>query len=179
MLEALRHRVGVSYAQLHFRNNGERIMNFTNALSRAKKALIIFPEILIDRDTVISIFHYLLKKFTPNNTTLIIRDDQLFSLNTLPSLKTITYSKTDLNSWFLPRHRLVHKIRKTNFDVALDLNIDFSLPSAFLCKKSNAPIRISFEKKNGDRFYNFQIRTKEENDSLNKYKSLLKCLDMF
>ena len=110
---------------------------------------------------------------------VIIRDDQLFAMAYAPALKTLTYSERDINRWFVPRHELLRRMESNKFDVAVDLNVTFSLTSAFLCKASNAPLRISFVKKNGDHFYNFQIKTKPNNANKYSYRSLLKCLDMF
>jgi ADP-heptose:LPS heptosyltransferase len=109
---------------------------------------------------------------------VVIRNDQLFALAYAPQLKTITYSVRDINKWFVPRRELLQRMESNNFDVAMDLNLNFSLTSAFLCKASNAPLRISFVKKNSDQFYNFQVKTKGNNNKYS-YRSLLKCLDMF
>lgn len=110
---------------------------------------------------------------------VLIRDDQLFTMASTPLLKTLTYSARDINTWFVPRRELLQRIETNTFDVALDLNIGFSLPSAFLCKASNAPLRVSFAKQDGDQFYNFQVRTRGKTGNVHKYRSLLKCLDMF
>jgi ADP-heptose:LPS heptosyltransferase len=111
--------------------------------------------------------------------TVVIRDDQLFAMASAPPLKTLTYSVHDINKWFVPRRELLQRMQSNSFDVALDLNLNFSLTSAFLCKASNAPLRISFAKKNGDQFYNFQVKTKGNNGNKYSYRSFLKCLDMF
>jgi hypothetical protein len=111
--------------------------------------------------------------------TLLIRDDQLVSIANTPPLKTLTYSGNDINAWFLPRRELLEKMSTRTFDVALDLNVSLSLPGAFLCKASNAPLRVSFAKQDGDQFYNFQVNTKGASGSTHSYRSLLKCLDMF
>jgi ADP-heptose:LPS heptosyltransferase len=84
-----------------------------------------------------------------------------------------------VNKWFVPRRELLQRMESNNFDVALDLNFHLSLPCAFLCKASNAPLRISFAKRNGDQFYNFQVKTKGNTANKYSYRSLLKCLDMF
>jgi hypothetical protein len=161
---------------MHFRQYRDRMMNFTDALSRARRALVIFPESPLDHESVLTLFRYLLRKFSSEEMTVLIRDDQLFAMASTPPLRTLTYSQRDLNAWFVPRRELLQRMEANTFDVALDLNINFSLPGAFLCKASNAPLRVSFAKKDGDQFYNFQVQTKGTNGN---YKSLLKCLDMF
>jgi ADP-heptose:LPS heptosyltransferase len=110
---------------------------------------------------------------------VVIRDDQLFTMASAPPMKTLTYSVRDVNKWYVPNRELLQRMENSNFDMALDLNLNLSLTSAFLCKASNAPLRISFAKKNGDQFYNFQVKTKGNNNNKYSYRSLLKCLDMF
>ena len=110
---------------------------------------------------------------------VLIRDDQLFSMASIPTLKTLTYSANDINTWFVPRRELLQRMKINIFDVALDLNIGLSLPSAFLCKASNAPLRVSFAKQDGDQFYNFQFQSKGAASNTRTYRSFLKCLDMF
>ena len=179
MLEGFRRRVGLSYSQLHFRNNRDRMMNFTDALTRSRRALVIFPESSLDGGSVLTLFRYLLRKFSPEGIMVLIRDDQLFSMVSTPPLKTLTYSAHDINTWFVPRRELLQRIKTNTFDVALDLNIGLSLPSAFLCKASNAPLRVSFAKQGGDQFYNFQFQSKGAAGNTRTYRSFLKCLDMF
>jgi hypothetical protein len=179
MFDSFRRRVGLSYSQQHFRNTRDRIMNFTDALSRSHRALVIFPELSPDRESIATLFRYLLKKFPSEKMTVLIRDDQLFAMASAPPLKTLTYSQRDINTWFVPRRELVKKMELNTYDVALDLNVGLSLPSAFLCKASNAPLRVSFAKKSGDHFYNFQVQTKNETGNSITYTNLLKCLDMF
>jgi hypothetical protein len=179
MFEGLRLKVGLMYSRLHFRHNRDRIMNFTDALTRSRRALVIFPELALDGESVSTFLRYLLRKFSSEGMIVVIRDDQLFAMASAPPLKTLTYSEHDINKWFVPRRELLQRLESNNFDVALDLNLKLSLTSAFLCKASNAPLRISFAKKNGDQFYNFQVKTKENNSNRYSYRSLLKCLDMF
>lgn len=179
MLEGLRRSVGLTYSRLHFRDSHDRVMHFTDVLSRSHKALVILPETSLDSESTSHLFRFLLKKFPSEKLTVLIPDNQLFAMSSVPALKTLTYSANDVNTWFVPRRKFLKKMESKSFDVAFDLNIDLSLTSAFLCKATNAPLRVSFVKQNGDQFYNFQIKTKETTSQVHSYRNLLKCLDMF
>jgi hypothetical protein len=179
MFEELRFKVGLAYAKIHFRHYHDRMMNFTDVLSKSRRALVIFPESPLDRESVSVLLKYLLGRFSTDNIVVLIRDDQLFSISTAPAVKTITYKVEEINRWFIPRKEALRHIATGTFDVALDLNVDIKLPGAFFCKASNAPLRISFAKAHGDRFYNFQVQAKLPENTTFPYKSLLKCLDMF
>ena len=179
MLEGFRFKVGLLYSRLHFRHKHDRVMNFTDAITRSRRALVIFPESSLDGESASAFLRNLLRKFSSEKIMVVIRDDQLFTMASAPPMKTLTYSVRDVNKWYVPRRELLQRMENSNFDVALDLNLNLSLTSAFLCKASNAPLRISFAKKNGDQFYNFQVKTKGNNNNKYSYRSLLKCLDMF
>jgi hypothetical protein len=179
MLEDFRLKVGLLYTRLHFRHKHDRVMNFTDALTRSRRALVIFPESSLDGESVSTFLRYLLRKFSSEGMIVMIRDDQLYAMASAPPLKTLTYSARDINKWFVPRRELVQRMESNTFDVALDLNTNLSLTCAYLCKASNAPLRISFVKKDGDQFYNFQVKTKGNTNNKYSYRSLLKCLDMF
>jgi len=179
MFESFRLKVGLSYSRLHFRHKHDRIINFTNALTRSRRALVIFPESSLDSESASTFLRYMLRKFSSEGMMVAIRDDQLFTMTSAPPLKTLTYSVHDINKWFIPRRGLLQRMESNNFDVAFDLNLNLSLTSAFLCKASNAPLRISFAKRSGDEFYNFQVKTKGNNDNRYSYRSFLRCLDMF
>jgi hypothetical protein len=155
------------------------MMNFTDVLTRSHRALVILPESVLDSESISTIFRYLLRKFSPEGMEVLIRNDHLFSMASTPPLKTLTYSNEDINAWFVPRKNLLQRIEAHPYDVALDLNVGLSLTSAFLCKASKAPLRISFAKRKGDQFYNFQVKTKGDNGTPRTYRSLIKCLDMF
>ena len=179
MLEGFRRRVGLSYSRLHFRNNHDRMMNFTGALTRSRRALVIFPESSPEGESVLTLFRYFIRKFSSEGIMVLIRDDQLYSIASTPPLKTLTYSADDINTWFVPRRELLQRITANTYDVALDLDIGLSLPSAFLCKASQAPLRVSFVKNEADQFYNLQFQSKETTGITRMYQSLLNCLDMF
>jgi hypothetical protein len=179
MLEGFRRTVGLSYSRIHFRHNHDRMMNFTDVLTRSRRALVILPESVLDSESISTLFRYLLRKFSPEGMEVLIRHDHLFSMASTPPLKTLTYSNEDINTWFVPRKNLLQRIESHSYDVALDLNIGLSLTSAFLCKASKAPLRVSFAKQSGDQFYNFQVKTKGGNGTPRTYRNLIKCLDMF
>jgi hypothetical protein len=179
MFEELRLNVGLLYAKIHFRHYHDRMINFTDVLSKSRRALLIFPETPLTRESVSSLLKYLVAQFSADNVVVLIRDDQLFSISTAPAVKTLTYKKEEISRWFIPNTNALQRIAAGTFDVAIDLNIDQKFPGAFFCKASNAPLRISFAKPYGDRFYNFQIQATSSMNPTSLYKSMLKCLEMF
>ena len=179
MFEALRKSFGIRYANIYFRKRRDQAVHFTESVSRSRRALVIFPETAIDWESTQAVLRYLSRRFSSGSMQLLVRSDFVSSIPSIQSLKTMTYEPEDVNTWFVPRKRLLRKIKSSTFDVALDLNIQLALPSAFICRESDAPVRISFSKLAGDSFYNFQIQTNAASTNPMAYRNFIKCLDMF
>ncbi len=178
MLEGLRLRAGLAYSRFHFRKERDGATRFSSALSRSRRALVILPERPIDPSMLTQILGYLGNRFPSGSTVFIVREDLKSTLPASIADQVQTYSAEDLTSLFTPRSALLRKFKSSTFDVAFDLNREFSLTSAFLCKASSAPLRVSFAKENADTFYNLQVQT-HGTGTTSAYSNLLKCLDMF
>ncbi|MBI4429701.1 MAG: hypothetical protein HY562_11350 [Ignavibacteriales bacterium] len=155
------------------------VVRFTEAVNRADKALVIFPESITDSESLLSVMKYLVRRFASGNLLVVGRDDLVGGLRIHEKISTVTFSPRDINTWYVPSGDLLRKLKRSTFDVAFDLNVNFALPSAFLCKASNAPLRVGFAKTHGDQFYNFQIQTRARSNSSFAYRTFLNCLEMF
>jgi hypothetical protein len=179
MLENLRLRIGTSYARFHFRSAGDPLVRFTEAISAAKQPVVFLPEIPEEAAAVEMILKFLAQRFHSSKVKLVARKEILSRLPDHRSFPLITYSAEELNAWYLPTTDLLRKVKKSTFDVAFDLNIRFALPSSYLCRASQAPLRIGFVKPDADSFYNFQVQTGPSNNCSQVYSQLLKCVEMF
>jgi hypothetical protein len=179
MLENLRLRLGTSYARFHFRSTGNPVVRFTEAISVARQPVVFLPEIPEEASAVEMVLEFFAQNFHTSKVTLVARTEVLSRLPDHRSFPLITFSAEELNAWYLPKSDLLRKVKKSTFDVAFDLNIRFALPSSFLCRASQAPVRIGFVKANADSFYNFQVQTGPSNNYSQVYSQLLKCLEMF
>jgi len=179
MFETTRLKVGLKYARFHFRKRRDPVVRFTEAVDRAKKALVLFPETVADSESMQTVLKYLGRRFGAGSVMVIAREDLAMTLRNNFNGKTITYSPQEINRWYVPRRELLRKMKSSTFDIALDLNVNLALPSAFICRESNAPLRVGFAKPNGDHFYNFVVQTRMTTNTPVAYKNLLKCLDMF
>jgi hypothetical protein len=179
MFDGLRFRIGLQYARFHFRKLHDPVVRFTESVERARKALVILPETVTDSESLQSVLKYLGRRFGTGSILVVSREDLSSSLKSGFGGKTVTYAPEDINRWFIPRGELLRKLKSSTFDIALDLNVNLALPSAFMCRESNAPLRVGFGKPNGDHFYNFVVQTRVTTNAPVAYKNLLKCLDMF
>ncbi|MGB2870102.1 MAG: hypothetical protein WBD36_16765 [Bacteroidota bacterium] len=179
MLDRTRLKIGLWYSRFYFRKNRDEAIRFTEAVSRARRALVLFPESALDWESTQTVLKYLSRRFASGSMLLLVRDDLKANVGGAQAVKTVTYTLQDVNTWFVPRGQLLRKMKTSTFDIAVDLNFGLALPSAFLCRQSNAPLRVSFAKEQGDQFYNFQIQTRATSSNPTAYRSLLRCLDMF
>ena len=179
MFENARLRVGTSYARFHFRSAAEPIVRFTQAISVARQPIVFLPEIPEEACAVEMVLEFFGQQFHASKVTLVARKEILTRLPDHRSFPLVTFSAEELNAWYIPKPDLLRKVKKSTFDVAFDLNICFALPSSFLCRASQAPLRIGFVKPNADSFYNFQVQTGPSNNSAQSYSQLLKCIEMF
>jgi hypothetical protein len=69
---------------------------------------------------------------------------------------------------------LFAEIKIKTYKLAIDLNFEFSLIPALICKATVAPIRMSFDKQNAHLFYNIVVSHKTNNKTYNQSLQLLR-----
>ena len=179
MLNGLRLKVGLLYTRFHFRKLKDPALRFTEAISHAHRALVVLPESTRDIASVQWIVRNLSDRFSSGSLTIVATNEQVQWMKGESRFQILAYTPNDISTWFVPRQELLGKVKRSTFDIAFDLNTTFALPSAFLCRESKAPLRVSFNKNYADEFYNFQIRTKSVNSLAVAYRNMVRCLEMF
>ncbi|MDZ7290355.1 MAG: hypothetical protein ONB44_11995 [candidate division KSB1 bacterium] len=94
-------------------------------------------------------------------------------------VRVISYDASEIGFHGLPKDKLQQAIRSRHFDMVIDLNLEFSLVATFLCRASEAKLRICFVHPARDPFYNFQIRALDSNTLEQKYQSLVNYISIF
>jgi hypothetical protein len=179
MFETFRYRVGLAFTRFHFRSRPEEPLRWTGAISSARRALVILPEAPTDPQALRSTVEYFLRTFSPANLVIVSRVDVATQLLLDRRVNLQTFAPTDLNTWFLPQDELTRRVKKSTFDVAVDLNLELALPSAYLCRASEARIRVGFAKPYADVFYNFQVQPRNTTTFGSAATRLITCLQMF
>jgi len=90
----------------------------------------------------------------------------------------IEYEIRDISKIKLPKKKLISKLSERNFDVVIDLNRNENLFYSFAVSQIKTKLKIGFEKKGSDKFYNFQIACNKKEPE-EAYKYLVNCLQMF
>ncbi len=179
MFETFRLKVGTWYARFHFRAAREPVIRFTDAVSQSRRAIVFLPESAGEIAAIGDVMSFLTEQFHTSRVMLVVRKELSALLPAQRGFNVIAYSGEDLNRWFLPRADLLRKVKKSTFDVALDLNRGLALPSSFMCRSSQAPLRIGFVKPYADSFYNLQVQTTQSNNLSEDYSKLVRCIEMF
>jgi len=110
--------------------------------------------------------------------TILLKEHKTNLLPHHKNYEFMFYSQADLNRLKLPGKNLVKSLSIKAYDVVIDLNIEEDLFCSAIANIVKSDFRIGMQKKNSDRFYNFQHIIKE-NSGLGLYTELLENLKMF
>jgi hypothetical protein len=178
MFERLRARVGLWYAKFHFREP-DRVQSFTDAVKRARNAMVIMPSHPAHSAMSRPLMQFIQNRFRGKNLTVIVPEESQPVIQQLPNCDVIHLRRDDIGSFALPKRGIVHRIQRNEYDMVLDLNLEFYLAAAYLCKASQSRLRVGFATEYADTFYNLQIRTDATRNIKTVYERFAACLGMF
>ncbi|HTR80317.1 MAG TPA: hypothetical protein VMM58_01725 [Bacteroidota bacterium] len=179
MLESTRQRVGIALADFHFRKQTYAQTEFTRVYSDAHTALVIVPENSEHRALAIPLLTSLQNKFRGNKMTIVIYDSFRDLSSSLAHCEVFPMTKSNIGFFYLPKKKAVQRLSRQRFDVVFDLNIPMVLPAAYLCRSVNARLKVGFAKEDGDKFYNFQLKTSYPLSPQRSFEQLLRTMAMF
>ena len=179
MLESSRLRIGMALARFHFRKHIYPQTEFTKLYSEARTALVIAPENSEHRALAIPLLTSLQNKFRGNKLTIVIYDSFRALSSSLAHCDVFPMTKDNISFFYLPKKKAVQKLSRQKFDVVFDLNLPMVLHAAYLCRSANAALKVGFVKENGDKFYNFQLKTSHEKSPQRSFEQLLRTMAMF
>jgi len=179
MLETLRRSIGMQLARLHFRSTREKVISFRQSVASAHSALVILPLAASTADEEVSLLAPLRTHFAERNITVLAGTSSQQVERVLPRATVLRITAADVTAFFLPRRSVIDLVRGRTYDVAVDLNLDFMLPSAYICRESNARVRVGLAGPHADAFFNFQVRLDSAIQHGHAYERLLKCFQMF
>ncbi len=177
--EQARRYAGMLKARWEHRKSRDSVVAFNAALSSAHSALLIMPLRRREFLPTVTVIELLKRRFQEENITIISDDHGREVVRILPRSHFMHIIDAEITPLFLPTPALVRRIRERHYDVAIDLNLDFELPSAYICKASNARIRIGFKRDRSDLFYNFQIHPDLKKERKHLYDRVAAFLEKF
>jgi hypothetical protein len=177
MLETFRHMLGIRTARWHFRRLRNDVISFTDSLSTGKQALLILP-LTPTTYSPASVIDLVRSRFPENRLTIVAEEHDTGAAVLLPQSTIVRVSLAQLDWLFRPSRDITQRVARQTYDVAIDLNLDSLLPSAYICKGSNARVRVGFARKGAEHFYNFVLQPDTARTGA-LFDRLAACLKMF
>jgi ADP-heptose:LPS heptosyltransferase len=179
MLEQLRATVGIQAARFHFRKWTDEVIPFAGTVSDARTVLLILPLDGSPLYPIAPVITMLRARKRESDITVVLSSRTTEALDPLQRCPVIRILPDEISTFFLPHRELIARINKRRHDLAIDLNLDFHVPSGYICKESKAPVRVGFTSKRADTFYNFQVQTAAAESRMQRYEHMANCLQMF
>jgi hypothetical protein len=177
MLESLRRFCGVQLSRWHFRQMHNDVISFSESMSTGGHALLILP-LTPGPQSPASVIDLVRTRFTEERLTIVTEEHDAGAGALLPRSTIIRIRTSQIDWLFHPSREVMKNVVMRKYDIAIDLNLDSLLPSAYICKGSNARVRIGCSRKGGEYFYNFLMQPDiSRGGSL--YDRLAACLKMF
>ena len=179
MLESFRRWLGMQTARYHFRAVRDPILSFRAAFTAARSALIILP---FDREPapqLQDLANALKTRFAQDHITIVAPERQYDIGRLLPRSQVVRVPSRDLSSLFLPRKDVIAAVTARQYDLAIDLNLDFVMPSGYICRVSGARIRVGYDRAGAEHFFNFIIKRKAAMGRERAYYRLAEFLRTF
>lgn len=179
MLTAPRMAIGRMVARWHYRKSHDEVISYAGALSGARQALVVMPLDGSPLYPVAPVITLLRSFLTEDQITVVVAHHSTEALEALKHSPVIRILPAEISSWFLPRRNVITRVTTRKYDFAVDLNLDFVLPSGYICRESKSRVRIGFSGSGADLFFNMQIQTGETESRTQRYERMAKCLQMF
>ena len=171
--------MGLQFARFQFRNDIEKVHVLTDFFSGARNVLILLPvgyeEAIIASNALREYRH----RLNHLHLTVVNSGTRTTSLIDYPRCEVIRINSTDINKFSLPTRSLLQRIENRDYDTAVDLNLDFVLHTAYICKASGARVRVGFTRPESDVFFNVQLNLKMDGTPQAIYNQFAACLAMF
>jgi len=164
-------------ARWHFRRMHNTVISFTDLISTGTHALLILP-LTPTAQSPAPVIDLVRSHFSGDRVTIVAAEHDAGAAVLIPRSVLLRVSP-DTTGWlFLPSRDIRRRVAESTYDVAIDLNLDSLLPSAYICRASNARIRIGFARNGAEHFYNFQMQPDAARSGA-LYDRLAACLKMF
>jgi hypothetical protein len=179
MFENVLAYLGLQIAKFQFRNDFDQVQPMTKFLRGANNVLIIMPvgyEYAMIAGNALRSFRDRMKEI---HLTVVHNSTRETALANFPRCVVVRLDPTDVNRFSLPTKIALQRILTREFDVAIDLNLDFVLHTAYICKASRAKVRVGFTSPVSEIFFNININLNKQRTPQVVYEKFAECLAMF
>ena len=172
--------LGLQYARLQFRRDMDEVQSMTDFLRNAKSVLVTLPQRYEDAVMASDALRAVRAKQQGSiHLTVIHTSTRSTSLADFPNSEVIRIDQTDIGRCSLPTRQFLRRVQQRHYDVAIDVNLDFVLHTAYICRASRAYVRVGFAHPTADAFFNVQLKLNRSNSPQVLYRQFAECLAMF
>lgn len=179
MFDNLRKSLGLWYARWQFRKEHDAPQQFTDFVRRARNILIVLPSgydnALVAGNTLKKVFD----RLENAHLTILTTGIRATALSDMGRSEVVRLDDVDITKLFLPRRTVLHRLLGRTYDMAIDLNLDFVLHAAYICKASRASVRVGIKHQNSEHFYNIQLNLSKRTSPAMLYEKFAQFLEMF
>lgn len=179
MFDRLLLNLGFMFARLQFLTDVDRVQPLTEFIRGAKNVLILLPAGYEDAVLASNALFEICRELGHVHLTVVHTSTRATSLAVYPKCEVLRMDRGDLNRFCLPTRSLMKRIFKREYDVAMDLNLDFVLHTAYICKASRARVRVGCSHAASDLFYNVQLNLSRPSSPRVLYQKYADCMAMF
>ncbi len=179
MLEQFGERLGRAFASLQFRSQKDPPRQMTGFLRTADHVLITLPVGYDAAVAAASALQQIRNNLTQGHLTLVHAGTRDTGMTGYLRCEVVRLAPDDINWFALPRRSVLQRIMTHPYDVAIDLNLDFVLHTAYICRASGAGIRVGCGAAGTENFFNVQIQNSAPRSGQQMYDPLVAALAMF
>ncbi len=167
----LRNKLASFYASAHHKYTQEpEPVSFFQELGRKGPILVVMPREATCFEAARHVLPHL-RQFTtgddgPARIHTFLHETYKNWIDSRLISQAVAWGDGDLNALHLPSNRLLNQVAGLHCDVALDLNVDEDLGSAYVVGMTGAQIRISLGARQNRQFYNVELRVPVNRDDL-------------
>ncbi len=179
MFESALAYLGLQFAKFQFRSEVDHVQSFSEFMQKARNVLIMLPTGYEEAGLAGDALRAFRDRFKHLQLTVIHNSTRATSLSEFQRCEVIRLDPGDLNKFCLPTRALTQRVFQKEYDVAMDLNLDFVLHTAYICRASHAKVRVGFSHPASEMFFNVQIGIDRQATPQAIYKKFAACLAMF
>lgn len=176
MIEFLKEKTAKFLLNQKLKHSGNDEISFAAIFKRSFSFLVVLPDDEKDFHASLNVLRFL--DDNKKSFKVLTRDYRVSLLPQIFRTRVIEVEIADLTKLDLPNHKLTAKLESFRFDAVIDCNRDENLFAVYILQSIPSKVRIGFQRKGSDRYYNLQIINNEEKAE-NSYNNFLNCLKMF
>src|SRR5690349_6541053 len=134
--------LGLQYARFQFRRDIDEVQSMTDFLRNAKSVLVTLPQRYEDAVMASDALRAVRAKQGSIHLTVIHTSTRSTSLADFPNSEVIRIDPADIGRFSLPTRQFLRRVQQRHYDVAIDVNLDFVLHTAYICRASRAYVRV-------------------------------------